>query len=51
MANHFEIGMANPMTDSSFWASEKVIDDSDFMAQKHQAIYKMGTNKASATGY
>ena len=50
MANHFKIGMANPVADSGFWASEKVIENSDFMTQKHKAINKMRTDKTSTTG-
>lgn len=50
MANHFKIGMANPVVDSGFWASKKVIDDSDFMTQKHKAINKMRTDKTSTAG-
>lgn len=41
--------MANPVTDSSLGTGEKVVKDSDFMAQEHQAVNEVGAYEASAT--
>lgn len=47
MANHLEVRVANPVTDSRLRTSEKIVDHSDFVAQNHQAVDEVGADKAS----
>lgn len=46
VANHFEVGVANPVADGGLRAREEVVDDSDFVAKNHKAVHEMGANEA-----
>jgi len=37
------------MTYGRLGTSEKVVDDSDLMAKKHETVYQVRTDKSSAT--
>ena len=49
MSNHLKIGMADPVSDSGFGSGEKVVQDGDFMTEKHQTIDKMRADEACST--
>ena len=49
MSYHLEIGMTDPVTDGSLGAGEEIVEDSDFMAQKHQTVDKMRAYETGAT--
>lgn len=50
MADHLEVGVADPVTDSRLGASEEIVEYSDLVAQNHETVNKMGADEASASG-
>lgn len=50
VTNHLKVGMANPVADSGFRASEEVVQDGDFMTKEHQTVNEMRANEAGASG-
>lgn len=50
VSDHLEIGVANPVTDSSLRTGEKVVKNSDFMTEKHETVNKMGSDESSTAG-
>ena len=50
MSYHLKVGMADPVTDGGLGAGEEIIDDGDFMTQKHQTVNEVGSDEASAAG-
>lgn len=49
VSDHFKVGVANPVTDGGLGSGEKVVKDGDFMAQEHQSVYQVGTDKTGTT--
>ena len=49
MSHHLEIGMTDPVTNGSLGTGEEIVEDSDFMAQKHQTVDKMRAYETGAT--
>lgn len=47
MSHHLEVRVTNPVTDGGLGSSEKVVDDGDLMAEEHETVNEMGTNKSS----
>lgn len=39
MSNHLEVWVPNPVTDGSFGPREEVVENSYFMAEKHETVY------------
>ncbi|PPQ79576.1 hypothetical protein CVT25_003458 [Psilocybe cyanescens] len=50
VSDHFKVGMTNPMADGSLGAGKEVVENCNFMTEKHQSVNKMGANEASTTG-
>ena len=49
VTDQLKVGMTNPVAYSGLGTSEKVVEDSDFMAKKHESVYQVGTDKTRAT--
>lgn len=49
MADQFKVRMTNPVAYSRLGTSKKVVNDSDFVAKKHETVHQVGTDKTSAT--
>lgn len=49
MANHLEVGVADPVANGGLGASEEVVDDCDFMTKDHETIDEMRSNESSAS--
>ena len=50
VADHLEVGVADPMTDRGLRTGEKVVQDGNFMAKEHETVDEVGADKAGATG-
>lgn len=47
MSDHFKVRMTDPVANSGLGSRKEIVQDCDFMAKKHESIYKVRTNKAS----
>lgn len=50
VADQLKVGMADPVTKTGLGAREEVVEDSDLMAEQHETIDQMRTDKAGPSG-
>ena len=50
MAHHLKVGVADPVTDGRFGASEEVVEYGDLMAEEHEAVDQVRADETGATG-
>ncbi len=50
VTDHLEVGVSNPVTDGGFGTGEKIVEDGDLMAEKHQPVDKMRADESSPAG-
>jgi hypothetical protein len=50
MADHFEIGMTDPMTDGRLGTGEEVVQYGDIVTEEHKTVDEMRPDEASTTG-
>lgn len=50
VTNEFKVGVTNPMADSGFRTSEKVVEDGHLVAEKHETVDEMRANETCTTG-
>lgn len=49
MSDQFKVRVADPMADSCFRTSEKIVENSDLVPKEHEPINKMGSDETGAT--
>lgn len=50
VADHLKVGVTDPVRDRGLGAGEEVIEDSNFMAEEHQAVNQMRPDETGTTG-
>jgi hypothetical protein len=47
VSDHLEVGVSDPMANGGFRPSEEIVEDGDFVAEKHKSVDEMGSDEPS----
>ena len=51
VSDHFKVGMTNPVRDGSSGPSEKVVEDSNFMAKEHEPVDQVRSDESRSSSH